>query len=157
MEELTKYCRDKAVFNDVEIYIVKKELYGDMLNDIGVLRLLGVKDKFNSHIRVMMEYATKVSEVKCEFAFVHHPKRTVLQWEPTNLIEYENKLYPVDIRKNWLCMDCGHSTEGIIFVPKYGICGKYECADIFKKIRCKKCGALLQNYLLILDRTGVKP
>ena len=147
MEELKKYSCDKILLNDAEIYIIKKECYNDIKNDTGFWEKLKITDSLKKQIDMMIMYAEKNDKINVLFA-VAYRKNYHLQYEPINLVEYENVFYPVNIRNNWLCRECGYSMEGTVIVPNYEVGGINGYPKIFKKVPCKKCGRLLQNCLI---------
>lgn len=151
MDRLSQYCMEVRRIGGVETYLISPGAYGALAGDGELLSALGLPSE---RLRRYMDGADGVSLF---FAITHHANRAVrFQWEPVLCYRDGEDFHHVGIRSSWKCRDCGHIHEGPVLLPMceydppFYAAGEAPLPPCFQKLRCARCGHLLQNHLLFL-------
>lgn len=155
---IEKYCAKKLIVDGLETYIISPARYDDILKDTELSRQLEINGEF---LKVLINNAAKIDEMKIHLAFVCHKAWENHIWQPINVCEYEDRYYHVSIRDTWLCRECGHVHRGSIIMPMAEADAvfldkphfrDFEIPAISKKLPCEICGRPLQNHLIIIKQ-----
>ncbi len=158
MEKIKNYCTNICSINGVETFIIAPSKYDDLINDYDLLKDMATsKERINPFIQTAKESCSD----KIFFAFVNVPTKVeYLQWIPVLCYKSGNQFLHINYRTSWMCRECGNIMEKPLIMPIdeldttfYTFAeNKYPNIDpIFKKIKCPKCGKLLQNHLHIIE------
>ncbi len=156
MERLEKYCEDVCFIDGLQTFIISPSKFDVILKDNKLLKYLKITDIKN--IVPFINEAREVGTDKIYLAFVNLPTK-VCQWMPLHCYKNKNKFYHVCYRSTWMCRGCKNIMNKSIIMPMvesdaviYHWCeNKYpDIPLIFQKVKCPKCGRLLQNHLFII-------
>lgn len=158
MERLKNYCEDICLIDGLQTLIISPSKYDDILKDSILLKYL---KKSDADLLPLIKTAKKVGTDKIYLAFVNLPVKTEkFQWVPLYCYRNGNQFYHVHYRNTWMCKACKNMINMSIVMPMveadttiYHWCeNKYpDIPLIFQKVKCPKCGRLLQNHLIIIE------
>jgi ribosomal protein L37AE/L43A len=158
MEHLKDYCLDVCVIDGLQTYVIDSAKYGVLIKDNELLNYLKKTDK---DILSYIELTREIGIDKIYLAFAKFPTLIErLQWFPILCYKNGNQFYHVHYRSTWMCRECKYRMNKPIIMPMvevdaiiYHYCeNKYpDIPSIFQKVKCPKCGKLLQNHLIILE------
>lgn len=158
MEHLKDYCLDVCVIDGLQTYIISPEKYSLLIKDNELLNNLKRKDK---DILPYIKIAREIGIDKLYLAFVYFPAfAKKFQLLPILCYRNEHQFYHVNYRNTWMCRECKYIMNKPIIMPMVEAdMTIYRCSEhkypaipsIFQKVKCPKCGKLLQNHLIILN------
>ena len=158
MERLKNYCEDICLIDGLQTLIISPSKYDDILKDSILLKYL---KKSDADLLPLIKTAKKVGTDKIYLAFVNLPVKTEkFQWVPLYCYRNGNQFYHVHYRNTWMCKACKNMINMSIVMPMveadttiYHWCeNKYpDIPLIFQKVKCPKCGRLLQHHLIIIE------
>lgn len=121
-------------------------------NDSMLQRTLSIncKDILEGMIECCNLYDLRLGILKREY-----PNRDF--YMPTLCMRFENDLYHVFYKDNWICRECGcdngkvimplvETGDGFIYPDRKNV----KIPRIFLKVPCKLCGKILQNHILLV-------
>ncbi|MCI8400834.1 MAG: hypothetical protein HFI38_01860 [Lachnospiraceae bacterium] len=157
MERLKDYCLDVCIIDGLQTYVISPAKYGVLIKDNELLHYLKRTDK---NLLPYIEMAREMGIDKLYLAFVNVPSFVrKFQMSPVLCYKNENRFYHVHYRNTWMCRECKHIMNKPIIMPMVEAdITIYHCSEnkypdipsIFQKVKCPKCGRLLQNHLIIL-------
>ncbi|MEW4414838.1 hypothetical protein [Clostridium sp. AN503] len=155
MERLKSYCAEVCFIDNLQTFIISPSKFDDILKDNELLMYLKKSD-----IVPFIKTSRAVGTNILYLAFVNLPAKVErFQWLPVHCYKNENKFYHVYYRNTWMCRECRHIMNKSIVMPMveadstiYHYCeNKYpDIPLIFQKVKCPKCGRVLQNHLIII-------
>lgn len=158
MECLKKYCEAVSCIDGLQTFVISPSKLNDVLNDNEILVLL---KKSYMDIAPFINTVRLVGTDKIYLAFVNLPvKEEGLQWLPLHCYKDGNQFYHVQCKDTWICRECRNIIKKSIIMPMveadatifHWCVNKYpDIPLIFQKVKCPKCGRLLQNHLLIIE------
>lgn len=158
MEHLKDYCLDVCVIDGLQTYIISPAKYDVLIKDNELLNCLKKTDK---DIRPYIDVAREKGIDKLYLAFIKHPDFTEkFLLLPILCYKNGNQIYHVHYRNTWMCRECRHIMNKPVIMPMVEAdITTYHCSEnkypdvplIFQRIKCPKCGKLLQNHLIIFE------
>lgn len=158
MEQLIDYCLDVCVIDGLQTYVISPATHNVLVKDN---KLLNYLKSTESDILPYIEAAREIGIDKLYLAFINFPA-IVKKFQLLPILCYKNgnQFYHVHYRNTWMCRECKHIMNKPIIMPMveadttiYHFSeNKYpDIPSIFQKVKCPKCGKLLQNHLIILE------
>lgn len=157
MERLKQYCADVCFIDSLQTFIISPSKHDDILKDDKLLKCL---KRSEMDILPFIKTTKEVGTDKIYLAFVYLPvKVEIIQWMPIHCYKNGTQFYHVYYRNSWMCRECGNIMNKSIVMPMVEVesiiyhWSKNRYPDIpliFQKIKCPKCGKLLQNHLIII-------
>ncbi len=158
MEHLIRYCEVVCFIDGLQTFIISPSKFDDLLKDNDLLKYM---KKSYIDIVYFVNAANTVATNTIYLAFVKLPtKAESFQWIPLHCYKSENQFFHVHYRNTWMCRECKSIMNKPIIMPMvetdtaiYHWCeNKYpDIPLIFQKVKCPKCGRLLQNHLIIIE------
>lgn len=158
MNRLNDYCLDLCVIDGLLTYIISPAKYSILLKDNELLKDL---ERTDNDILPYIETAREIGIDKLYLAFVKVPfSAKKFQRLPMLCYQNGNQFYHVHYRNTWMCRECKYIMNKPIIMPMAEADTTiYHCSErkypdipsIFQKIKCPKCGKLLQNHWIILE------
>ena len=155
MERLKSYCEEVCFIDNLQTFIISPSKFNDILKDNELLMYLKKSD-----IAPFINTSRAVGTNILYLAFVNLPAKVErLQWLPVHCYKNENKFYHVYYRNTWMCRECRHIMNKSIVMPMVEADSTiyHHCVNqypdiplIFQKVKCPKCGRVLQNHLIII-------
>jgi len=150
---LNQYTSDVLYVDGLETYIISSKFYHELLNAIDSIQPNSYfKREFNYYIEVV----SSVKSVELLIGVSYNPQIKIerLQWRPVLCYKHGSSLYQVSYKEKWRCIDCKYDHHSVIMQlvdaepdVYFGV-EKPAYSTLFKKVPCKKCGHLLQGYLI---------
>lgn len=158
MEHLIGYCEVVCFIDGLQTFIISPSKLDDILKDNKLLKFL---KKSDMDIVYFINVAKTVGTNTIYLAFVKLPaKAECFQWVPLHCYKSGNRFFHVHYRDTWMCRECKSIMNQSIIMPMvesdasiYHWCeNKHPGIPlVFQKIKCPKCGRLLQNHLIIIE------
>lgn len=158
MEHLKDYCLNICVIDGLQTYVISPAKYDAFIKDKELLKSLKRTEKdILPFIKVSKETGTDtiyLAFVECH-AFVEK-----FQWIPVHCYKSGNHFYHVHCRNTWMCRECKNIINKPVIMPMveadaviyHGTEDKYpNIPSVFQKVKCPKCGKLLQNHLIVIE------
>ena len=145
----------KQIYIDgIQTYVLNEEMLELLHKDTSI------PAKFKKCVEWHLEHDGQIrdiSEVKLQPAVLHNERYNL--WVPAYCMAGGDTWYPVSYNRYWMCRDCGEE-NGPVLRPLvmaeldiYAGLERPEIPKVFQHISCKRCGHLLQGYLLMLNET----
>lgn len=158
MKHLKDYCLDIFVIDGLQTYVISPAKYSVLIKDNELLNYL---KRTENDILPYIEVAREIGIDKLYFAFAYLPA-IVKRFQLLPILCYKNgnQFYHVHYRNTWMCRECKYIMNKPIIMPMVEAdITIYHCSEnkypdipsIFQKVKCPKCGKLLQNHLIILE------
>jgi len=152
-EILNQYTKEVLCIDGLETYIISSEFYHELLNIIDSIQ---PNSYFKKELYYYIEVVSSVKNVELQIGVSYNPhiKIESLQWRPILCYKHDKNLYHVSYKEKWRCFDCKYDNHAVIMQlvdaepDVYFGAEKPAYSPLFKKIPCKKCGHLLQGYLI---------
>jgi len=149
-EILSRYTKEVLRIDGLETYIISSEFYHELLNSIQP------DTYFKKCLNHYIEVVSSIKSIELLIGVSYNPNIKVerLQWRPVLCYKQDNRLYHVSYNGKWRCLDCKYDNHAVIMQladtepDAYFGTEKPAHSALFKKIPCKKCGHLLQGYLI---------
>lgn len=158
MERLRRYCEDVRFIDGLQTFIISPSKFDDIIKDDKLLKCM---EKSDMDIVPFINTSRAVGTDKIYLAFVNLPAKVErIRWFPLHCYKNRNQFYHVHYRNTWMCTECKSIMTKSIVMPMveadttiYHWCeNKYSDVPlIFQKVKCPKCGRLLQNHLIIIE------
>lgn len=159
MERLKQYCMGVCDIDGLQTFIIFASKYEELLRNSELLKDLKISE------RLMTPFIKTIRELntdKIYFAFVYLPTFIEkFQWMPVYCYKNGSQFYHVHYRDSWMCRECGNIMNQSVIMPLveaepeiyfYSARGNRHPSipPFFQKIKCPKCGKLLQNHLFLI-------
>jgi len=154
-ELLIRYTKEVFCIDGLDTYIISSEFYHELLNIIDSIQQ---NSYFKKKLQYYVEVVSLVKNIELLIGISYNPylKKESLQWRPVLCYKNDRDLYHVEYKEKWRCFDCKYDDHAVIMQlvnaepDAYFGAKKPTYSTLFKKIPCKKCGHLLQGYLIEL-------
>lgn len=155
-ERLTQYAEAAVNIDGLETFIISPKFYG---------RLPGLMPGtvFERESVHCVKAAEEAKGLDLSVGVCHNPnfKSPPLAWRPVLCYKRGEDFFHVMYRKKWLCRSCKFDGHPVIMQladaepDAYFGFARPAPSPLFKNLKCKNCGRLLQGYLIPAE--GEKP
>lgn len=148
MDKWQKYVYKQLNIWDTDTYLIDPEYAPE------VIKLLNLH---NSNL-VLLDIVKQTKSIELYPAVVQIPRFSEkYRWQPLLCYKHGNEYYHIQSHDGWMCRDCW-TNNGPVIMPMFEADTAFygfplpQIPEVFRKIKCKKCGKPLQNHLVLVDR-----